>query len=403
MKPRAALPLCLLLPLALAGCNQVVDGWTIKKVGSPTITRYDDGSIAIANSSAASGAKFKRADLDRNKVYRLEISGTLQSGRPAIGISQDDRPIAHATAPDGKLDLVVSDTTGLEVFISGDHPFSYRTKLVLSECPDCMTDAQLRETIRAAIPGIDDRLNSDLLPAIDLLLQWASAVVDLGSGIPEFANVYGSVSLMSAAQIYSDVWLKDAGGTSCAGFAVFFQKVLALFGVPSFTVDMGYSNTNLTHVTTVVPVASGGATKFYVFDPTLGGTYRSRKDDSYVDLESALDGSVPTIFKAKPIPRTVMFGSSLIDNFRKAFEQRGMSPRCDLSGDGTYTICKDVPYDVNYLLAGWSEPLRQHSIPLDADLILTFMRKEVFSVSETAGAAPRQEFLAMIERVRTAH
>lgn len=391
----------LLCPLlVLTGCAQEVDdsGWTVSKLGSPAIQRQDDGSTEIVGSAGISGVYFRRTDLRQDKVYRLVISGTPHSGRTVLGIKRDDGPFAYATAPDGTLDLFVFETTSIKVLVHGELPFSYRTKLAISECPDCMTDARLRDIVRAAIPGIDAKLKSDPLPAIDQLLHWASSVVDLGGDIPEFTNLKQAFSLMSASQLYSEVWLPDAGGASCAGFAVFFQKLLAVFGAPAFTIDIGYAGTFLAHVTTVVPIKSASKTRFYLFDPTFGGTYRARQNGAYADVELVLDGSVPAVFTARTIPRTVMHAANVAERAREVFAQLGVSPECDTPSGGAYTRCKEIPYDFRYVLIGWSEALIERSIPLDADLILTFMRKQVFSVSDTAGAGPRQEFLAMIAR-----
>lgn len=313
-------------------------------------------------------------------------------------MKRDNGRLDYGIAPDGKLGLVISGTTDVEILIYSNSPFSYRTKLAISECPSCMTDAQLRDVVRREIPGIEDRLKSELLPAIDELLHWASSVVDAGGDIPEFANLVQATSLMPASQLYSELWLQDEGGAKCGAFSVFFQKLLALFDVPAFTVDMGQTGA-FTHVTALVPIASDGKTKFYLFDPTFDGTYRSRRDGAYVDLESVLNGSVAAVFAARPIPRTVMYPNEE----DKAFKALDETANCDVSADELYKRCKDVRYDINFVLADWSETLRQLSIPPDADLILALLHKQVLFVSDTAGNGPRQEFLAMIARITGAN
>lgn len=388
--------------LALAGCWDATDEsrWSVSALGKPAIERQVDGSTNIAGGEGFSGARFKRADLDRGKVYRLEISGAPRSGRAVVGIKRADLPFAYANAPDGKIELIVSAASRVEILVHGDAPFAYRARLAISQCPGCLTDDRLREIVRAGLPGIDGALGADRLAAVERLLHWAASVVELGGDIPEFANLQNAFPLMSAAQIYSDVWLKHAGGTSCAGFAEFLQKLLGVFGVRALTIDVGYAGTILTHVTTVVPVESGGKTKFYIFDPTFGGTYRARQDGGYADVESMLDGSVAAVFAAKQIPRTVIYPNKDADRMRRAFATLHLSPNCGVVASESYTRCEAVPYDVNYLLAGWSQPLRERSIPPDADLILSLMRKQILSVSNDAGPAVRNEFLAMIERTQ---
>lgn len=63
--------------LVLAGCAQAVDdsGWNISNYGSPTIQRQDDGSTEIIGNAGSAGAYFKRADLERDKVYNSRLPG----------------------------------------------------------------------------------------------------------------------------------------------------------------------------------------------------------------------------------------------------------------------------------------------------------------------------------------
>lgn len=193
---------------------------------------------------------------------------------------------------------------------------------------------------------------------------------------------------MSAAQIYQDIWLSDAGGSSCSGFAVFLQKVLTLFDIPAFTVDVGYAGTPLTHVTTLVPYLG----KFYLFDPTLGGVYVDRSGQ-YVDFPSVVAGAKSS-FQASPISRTMFIPLNRIAGAKQMFERLHLDPQC--SRESSYMKCERVPYSAAILRDEWANDLKKQGIPQDADLIVALLKHKIQSIGATGPV--RKQFLAAMAK-----
>jgi hypothetical protein len=220
--------------------------------------------------------------------------------------------------------------------------------------------------------------------------------VDLGNGIKRFDTLSKAVEDLSAAQVYQDVWLPDAGGSYCGGFAVFLQKLFSLSGIKAFTVDMGIVGTPLTHVTTVVAADDG---RFHIFDPTFNGVY-TEPSGAFVDLETVLLRATPEgKFRTRPISRTILQEAASPDEIESALaKQLGVrNPEC-ASVNSEYVRCLHVPYDIRYLRWGWAADLEKYHLADEPDLIIALMRRNVIRVSHTAGEDVRQRFIAMLER-----
>ncbi len=221
--------------------------WQTEAWEDPRITGTDDGGNLIVVDSPPAGL-YLRHSLDPTRKYRVAISGEAESGTPAtLRIRIDDQEPRWLPAPLGSTEYVISDGSKLELLIYGDSPFSYRLRSVaIEECRTCLTDAELKENILQEIPGLDVARATDPLLAAELLTDWVARQVDLGAGTEQD----WSFPVMSAAQIFTDVWAPDAGGGSCGAFAVFNDKILKLFGLNSFTINFGTLEGQLTHVST---------------------------------------------------------------------------------------------------------------------------------------------------------
>lgn len=369
-------------------------GWTISKYGVANLQGV--GSSLSIEAADEGGAQLERGDLDARKAYRLKISGAARFADPMLSIQSDDRLAKSSRAPHGDLEITITKSERLKVTIRGiDEHFQYRVRLSLWECNDCVSDEQLRSKIVAEIPNIDSEIKADLLPAVQKLLRWTARKEDLGGHVPGFVDMTGVMDLLPASQIYEELWKSHRGGTSCAGFAVFFGKVLALFGIESFVVDIGYLGTYLTHVTTVVPIESATGFKFYVFDPTFGGVYLSRSD-TYADLQLALTEPKSVVFSAQPVFRTAIVSNADWRGFHLQALRLRRDPKCH--GTGGYRICERLAYDKKWLLYGWRPILKQHGIPKKADLILTLLKHRLISSSATG--LVRQAFRAMLASSR---
>ncbi len=330
-------------------------------------------------------------------TYRLRVEGAVRTAHPLLQIRLDDHEPNWLLAPDGVLNVTLEADSKVEALIYGQGEFSYHLERIgLEPCADCLTNAALKQLLLARIPGLSHILVTDGLAAASRILDWAANVVDLGGGLKRFQALGGSIPGLSAAQIYQDIWLPDAGGASCDGFAVFLQKVLTLFGMKAFTVDMGLARTPLTHVTTVVAAEDG---RFYVFDPTLNGIYTG-PSGSFVDLETVLlRGTSEGTFHTRLIKRTILDVASAPDGIEAVLaKQLGVqNPDC-ASVDAEYVRCVSVPYDVRYLRYGWAADLAKYHIVEDPNLMIALLRRAVLRVSHTAGEDVRRRFIAMLKR-----
>jgi hypothetical protein len=385
-------------PDPFARTRNLFPGWAVELFGAPQVV-FTKSTLELAGTEEGGGENgfYLRTQIESGKVYRLRIEGAVRGGSPLLRTRIDDNEPNWLLAPDGHLNLTVTGGTRLETLIYGRGEFSYGLKsLLLEPCDACLTDPSLQEYLLTEIPELSHLLATDQLSAASRILDWAANVVDLGGGLKRFQALAGSISGLSAAQIYQDIWLPDAGGASCDGFAVFLQKVLTLFGMNAFTVDMGLAGTPLTHVTTVVAAEDG---RFYVFDPTLNGIYTG-PSGAFVDLETVLLGGTPEdTFHTRLIKRTILDVASAPDGIEAVIaKQLGVrNPDC-ASVDAEYVRCIRVPYDVRYLRYGWADDLAKYHIAEGPNLIIALMRRAVLRVSHTAGEDVRQRFIAMLKR-----
>jgi hypothetical protein len=383
-----ACPTCRSKSDVLAAAARIGNGWTIDTYNQPTVENAD-GTLSISAANPPAGLVFRKA-LNANMIYRVRVKGSQLKGRTTLRITIGKQQPSYGAAPDGDFSRIVSGASAIELLLYGDAAFTYGLQeITIEECPNCFTDEKLKNIIRGALPGIDEQARSDVLEAASRLLGWVAPILDVGDRIDVFADLSRKLPIMSASEIYSDIWQPDAGGASCSGFAVFFQKVLALFDIPAFTIDVGYEGTPLTHVTTIVPFER----KFYVFDPTFGGVYVD--SNGYVDLVSVIAGAGAK-FRAAPISRTIMFPNDEVKPYRLMFHKLRMHPTCER--EDTYTKCTSVPYSAAMVRFHWARDLKRRRIPQDADLIVALLKHKIQSVS--APDHLRERFLAAVASAR---
>jgi hypothetical protein len=373
-------------------------GWTWELYRTPKVA-VTEGTLELAGSGSAEeeSGVYLRSQIDSGKVYRLRIDGTVRGGSPLLRTKLDDNEPSWLLAPDGLLNVTVAGGSEVEALVYGRGEFSYELKsLRLEPCDDCLTDAGLREHLLTKIPELAQLVATDEFSAASQILDWAANAVDGGGGIQRFEALSGALTGLSASQIYQDIWLTDAGGASCDGFAVFLQKVFSLLGINAFTVDMGLAGTPLTHVTTVIAADDG---RFYVFDPTLNGVY-AEPSGKLADLETMLvRGVVGGTFRTRPISRTILYAAASPNQVQSMLaKQLGVhGSECALV-NSEYVRCVHVPYNIRYLRYGWAADLAKYQIVEDPDLIIALMRRAVIRVSHTAGEDVRQRFIAMLQR-----
>jgi hypothetical protein len=154
-----------------------------------------------------------------------------------------------------------------------------------SPSPATAKDAALKSLILRESPHLRDALAAgDNHRAARLILRWVSPRIAWASGNDTPVNT----SRMSAGRIYVNLFRNHLRGVYCGGAADFFQKTLALFGVPSVVVDFGDKQV-FTHVTVLVPSGHRERLSSYsVFDPTFNLEIVARHNRSDLGFMRAL-------------------------------------------------------------------------------------------------------------------
>lgn len=372
----------------------VFTGWQVEPYGAVESTSKAS-SLVLASPGNPGGLFFRKA-IDPDKTYRLRIAGKALSGGTTVRLTVGRADPKWFPAPDGTKHVTVSGSESIEVVVYGDAAYAYHLEtLAMDECVACLTDRQLASQILAEIPALQNELEHDRKDAARALLNWTANIVDLGLG--DVGETTSQENEMGAAEAYQELWADDRGGTTCAGFADFFAKVLSLFGLEAFTMNVGYQGTPLTHVTTVAVIDG----EFYLLDPTFNGAYVDRKSGGLLRLRELLATSQPRsrdyAFRTNPITRDVVFTA---DTDRTVLRQlsvagvkmSGCEPAPDAATGAVRHICRNVPYDARFLQEEWKDELTRLHLDWNDDLILNLMRHRVLSLSVT-NQAIKQQFL----------
>jgi len=283
--------------------------------------------------------------------------------------------------------LALLGCLGLAVLLAGHRwrAAARNNSAELNLCREC-SDAELKELLLKEVEGLAPALaEGEKLRAAELLLGWASHVIDWTSNVNERPNLpLRNAQEMSASQIY-DVYLKDDGGGLCAAAAIFMAKVLALFDLPVLAVNGGLDlESLLTHVTTILALKGPSGYKFYIFDPYTNGTFFDR-EGGYADLA--------TLFKNHD-QASHLLGSGL------EFRYETCVPRDIIinTHDGVLLARKAQPHCLKTDLARFEEYTRSLNKTALADLmvfyqaeprgnlILDMLRHEIYGIY---GAPPR--------------
>ena len=370
----------------------VFRGWQLEPYGALEWTSNLE-SVSVSGQAPASGMFFRR-QLDPEKAYRLQVGGHPVSGDTTLRITTSARGPIWFPAPNGVKRLTVAASHSIEALIYGDAAYSYRLDAIaIEECAACLTDRQFARKINTQVPALEGLLDRDRKTAARALLNWTANVVNFAMDGNEEATARAHD--MGPAEAYQELWSGHAG-TGCGGFADFFAKVLTLFGFEAFTVDIGYSGTLLTHVTTVVVIDR----EFYVLDPTFNGAYIDTSGD-LVRLERILKKPTPGdkryAFRTSAIARDVFFAAVDEPTANALRSTLGVdiadcAPVRDQATGSARHVCRQVPYDAPAALEPWRHRLEELHLPWDGDVIRTLIRHHVISFS-ASDPALRQRFL----------
>jgi hypothetical protein len=196
----------------------------------------------------------------------------------------------------------------------------------------------------------------------------------------------------TAAEMYYDVFLPNQSGVICAGAAVFYDRVLKLFGVNSFTVSFGQADSGLTHVTVVVPELVAGQWKYYILDPTFNISFTDATTNQYLSYFDLIDylaagniGNIVTVSRSiasrnwiadapGPLPGTI---------FQTYF--------------GDYLEYSYPTYGLNQYLADNQAAFISHGFPTGLAGFITMMQTHVFGIGPSLDSGASQQFLAQLQ------
>lgn len=137
---------------------------------------------------------------------------------------------------------------------------------------DVSTQPQLRQYIKRKM-GTEFKQHSEMTKAevieqAMVIRKWLSTIVSFSNKELLLEHEYISViSFLQRLERYE-------GGLWCAGIAKLYADILyQVYGIPSATFAYGYSETGLSHVTTVVGYREKKDVKFTVIDAYLGFHY----------------------------------------------------------------------------------------------------------------------------------
>jgi hypothetical protein len=370
----------------------------VRLYGDPAITRRDEPGNSFLSIHGASGSAGIYFDyiLSPDRSYRLTINGDMVSGNTILRIDTDNDEPRWSKALAGTMSVLITGKTKLQALLYSDAPFEYRLgNINITEHPDAPTKEKLKQVILQQRPKLKALLaRGQTLPAIEELLHWTSGVVSLGERDDVSDRNTMEVVIEPVEQSYEDVWRSDAGGARCAAFAVFFAKVLNLFGIDALTIDLGYPGTLVTHVTTIVPIASDGGFRLYVFDPTLTGVFKATSTGSYVDLAQVLEwdaaGTHAYRFDMLAVARKAFVPSWKEAAFAKSLREAHENANCvsGTSDHPTRTVCSDFHYDLAFLMSDWRPRLRNLGLLSSArrDLMTTMLKTPVNSITDFAAS-----------------
>ena len=186
----------------------------------------------------------------------------------------------------------INNTNNLQLIFYSDHKFSYQlSHLVIHELPKSQTDEDLKRKILVENPGLDKLVEDDKLNAAKVLLNWVANNLVYANDSESMHDTM----LLSASEIYYQLFNTKSGGVYCGGSADFYTKVCHLFNIDAFNVDMGVLNTRLTHVTTILPIFQNGKYDYYLFDPTFNLTFTDKEKHQLVPINAFLNN--PTNMK----------------------------------------------------------------------------------------------------------
>jgi len=332
-------------------------------------------AVELRGRGGPTGLLLTRA-LDRSVVYRLRVFGQRRNAAPTLRLRLDDQPFVWHTVDrgDGDLNIVLPKASRIEALLYSDAPYAFDVaRLDVEPCGNCITDDEFVAKIRREA-GVTDA--DAPLALARKLRDWVAKTVVFGEEPRNVAVTTAALMTQPAWQSYVDFFVPHTGGVWCAGIARYYQQVLALFNVPSLTLDIGYEGTDLTHVTDVIDARDGPTRRFYVFDPTFAAEYLDAADRD-VDLASLVAGR-PARFHMAALSRTMLIPTAALPTFLADAAAAHSQATCGASRVALVSECQ-VDGHNRFNLAVMRHLMAQQRKG-DGDVLLTLLRHRVVAI-----------------------
>jgi hypothetical protein len=347
----------------------------------PKIREYPDG-ISVSNSGKPAGVFFLYR-LDKASRYRLKFSGMNRSNIASLRIQVDDGPLIYNRAPNGEQEFVYSNSERIELLIYSDTEFDYLIKKIsLEECESCLIDDDLKRRILSEIPRLEKLLDENRKLAVMLLLDWCSNNSDFTFNNQIMQESSSKVFAQTVSQTYYELFEPDKGGVFCAGFAVFYMKVLELFDFDALTIDFGEVNDYLTHVTTIITFIENQVPKHYIFDPTFNITLKYKDNGEFADLKSIFgmfnSGRMNEVFwDEMPMDRDVIFFNS---SFVRQSAKSDTCKKVECLSKKAYS-CKYYNYALDDWIRRNKKKIEEHGFNANRNILIELMLHKVYNIS----------------------
>ncbi len=373
---------------------------TYSYYNNPQLVRSTAGMLISGDGSEAAGVYF-RYQLDPTLRYRLTMTGSSVAGTPVLRTRSGNADPVYRPPMEGTDHLSLSGVSTYELLLYSDQAFGYRLdQISLRPCSDCKVDADITDLILSA-SGVAEQIRDEPLEGARAILDWVANAGDyaLSSSIHEETDA--RVARGSAADIYYEVFLPDAGGVYCGGYAIFLNKVLRLLGYNSFTMNYGDLADDLTHVTVVVPIQRdessqaspkvGNSWDFYIFDPTFNGIYVDAQTGAQLPFQKMLE------LIAAGQEASIRVDERPLDQreFLALPDDRGQCPELIEEG-GRYLVCAYPGFGIEQYLADWDQRLRRNGYSTGVGGLFELMFARVFSVEPSPAPGAREEFVTLL-------
>ncbi|MCH7499856.1 MAG: hypothetical protein IH886_07575 [Nitrospinae bacterium] len=329
--------------------------------------------------------------LDPNKRYLVSITGQVYKIRPQLIIQIVGAPDRILPAPNGEIFINVFNTPEVTLFLNIHPKIKYQLNSIqYHECPQCVDRKELIHLIQKEKPQLEILLKQDLLLASESILDWTANVTPFALSKPFLAKT-NNLNRMTPEEIYN-LFNLNLAAVYCGGSSLFLNKVLALFGINSFTLDFGDVNDFLTHTTVVVANRSSGHWKYYIFDPTFNFTFQNSNSGYFLTFSELLD-LPPTNIKHK-----IKINQRSLHK-RKFLALREDAKLCQKVKETTqsYLSCSVFDYTLKRYFFNVNPLYVKNGYSRNLSGFLQLLRKKIFTIGGLSKQNSRNRFMEILK------